>query len=86
MFYWSTSVVAQQAPRLLAIMCGILHMTGDQLVEELVSLFKTVFSEHLDIDRRTARYEEALKSMVERYSEKGRDGLMIADNDGICKT
>ncbi|KAH8833245.1 hypothetical protein DL96DRAFT_1677432 [Flagelloscypha sp. PMI_526] len=71
---------------LLAIMCGILHMTGDQLVEELVSLFKAVFSEHLNPDSRTARYEEALKSMVERYSEKGSTGCMISDNNGICKT
>ncbi|KAH8833241.1 hypothetical protein DL96DRAFT_1705245 [Flagelloscypha sp. PMI_526] len=71
---------------LLAIMCGILHMTGDQLVDELVSLFNTVFSEHLDVDSRTVRYEEALKSMVERYSEKGSSGSMISDNDGRCKT
>ncbi|KAH8833244.1 hypothetical protein DL96DRAFT_1705247 [Flagelloscypha sp. PMI_526] len=71
---------------LLAIMCGILHMTGDQLVDELVSLFRTVFSEHLDVVSRTARYEEALKSMVERYSEKGSSGCMISGSDGICKT
>ena len=60
-------------------------MTGDQLVAELVSLIKTVFSENLDIDNRTVRYEEALKGMVERYSEKGRNGRMM-DNDGACKT
>ncbi|KAH8804037.1 hypothetical protein DL96DRAFT_1823082 [Flagelloscypha sp. PMI_526] len=71
---------------LLAIMCGVLHMTGDQLVEELVVLFKIVFSENLNVDRRTARYEEALKSMVERYSGEGSDGRMIADNDNGCKT
>ncbi|KAH8833247.1 hypothetical protein DL96DRAFT_1811753 [Flagelloscypha sp. PMI_526] len=71
---------------LLAIMCGILHMTGDQLVNELVSLFKTVFSEHLDADSRTARYEEALKSMVERYSGKGSSECMISGGDGRCKT
>ncbi|KAH8833249.1 acyl transferase/acyl hydrolase/lysophospholipase [Flagelloscypha sp. PMI_526] len=71
---------------LLAIMCGILHMTGDQLVEELVFLFKTVFSEHLSVDHRTALYEDFLKSMVERYSEKGRNGYMIGDSDGACKT
>ncbi|KAH8804021.1 hypothetical protein DL96DRAFT_1686779 [Flagelloscypha sp. PMI_526] len=71
---------------LLAIMCGILHMTGDQLVDELVSLFKTMFSEHLDVDSRTAQYEAALKSMVERYSEEGSSGCMISDNDSTCKT
>ncbi|KAH8833238.1 hypothetical protein DL96DRAFT_1677429 [Flagelloscypha sp. PMI_526] len=71
---------------LLAIMCGILHMTGDQLVDELVSLFKTVFSDHLDADNRTAQYEEALKSMVERYSEKGSRGCMISGGGGRCKT
>ncbi|KAH8804032.1 hypothetical protein DL96DRAFT_1823058 [Flagelloscypha sp. PMI_526] len=71
---------------LLAIMCGILHMTGDQLVEELVTLCKTVFSGNLDVSSRTALYEETLKSMVERFCEKGRNGRMIADNDGLCKT
>ncbi|KAH8833301.1 acyl transferase/acyl hydrolase/lysophospholipase [Flagelloscypha sp. PMI_526] len=71
---------------LLAIMCGVLHMTGDQLVEELIVILKTVFSENLDVDSRTARYEEALMNMVEKYSEKGRDARMIADSDGRCKT
>ncbi|KAH8825458.1 hypothetical protein DL96DRAFT_1816978 [Flagelloscypha sp. PMI_526] len=71
---------------LLAIMCGILHMTGDQLVEELVALCKTVFSENLDVGCRTARYEEALINMVERYSEKGCNGSMISDSDSVCKT
>ncbi|KAH8833277.1 hypothetical protein DL96DRAFT_718752 [Flagelloscypha sp. PMI_526] len=71
---------------LLAIMCGILHMTGDQLVEELVSLCKILFSGNLDVSHRTALYEETLKSMVERVSTEGRNARMIADNDGVCKT
>ncbi|KAH8833310.1 hypothetical protein DL96DRAFT_1677483 [Flagelloscypha sp. PMI_526] len=71
---------------LLAIMCGVLHMTGDQLVEELVVLFKIVFSENLDVECRTARYEEALKSMVDKYSEESSGGCMIVDNDNSCKT
>ncbi|KAH8804029.1 P-loop containing nucleoside triphosphate hydrolase protein, partial [Flagelloscypha sp. PMI_526] len=71
---------------LLAIMCGILHMTGDQLVEELVSLCKIVFSEDLDVCRRTALYEETLKSMVERFTEEGHNGRMLMDNNVVCKT
>ncbi|KAH8833306.1 hypothetical protein DL96DRAFT_720121 [Flagelloscypha sp. PMI_526] len=71
---------------LLAIMCGVLHMTGDQLVEELVVLFKIVFSENLDVDRRTARYEEALRRMVDKYSEEGIDRRMNVDNSSGCKT
>ncbi|KAH8833280.1 hypothetical protein DL96DRAFT_1493211, partial [Flagelloscypha sp. PMI_526] len=71
---------------LLAIMCGMLHMTGDQLAEELVSLCKIVFSESLDVSRRTALYEETLKSMVERFSEEGHNGRMLGDNNVVRKT
>ncbi|KAH8833221.1 hypothetical protein DL96DRAFT_1552220 [Flagelloscypha sp. PMI_526] len=56
------------------------------LVEELILLCKMVFSENFDVNLRTARYEEALKSMVERHSEEGRNSRMIGDNDSACKT
>ncbi|KAH8834119.1 hypothetical protein DL96DRAFT_1676342 [Flagelloscypha sp. PMI_526] len=39
---------------LLAIMCGILKMTGDELVHEIVNLCKAVFSEGLDTNQRTS--------------------------------
>ncbi|KAH8813771.1 hypothetical protein DL96DRAFT_1716078 [Flagelloscypha sp. PMI_526] len=43
---------------LLAIMCGILCMTGEQLVEEFVQLCKVVFSGQLDVEQRTLLFSE----------------------------
>ncbi|KAH8822492.1 hypothetical protein DL96DRAFT_1684203 [Flagelloscypha sp. PMI_526] len=70
---------------LLAIMCGILRMTGDQLVEEFVSLCKVVFSPHLDITQRTLRLEEEMKRIVAKFSE-GREGRRMFSEADICRT
>ncbi|KAH8822495.1 hypothetical protein DL96DRAFT_1819964 [Flagelloscypha sp. PMI_526] len=70
---------------LLAIMCGILRMTGDQLVEEFVSLSKVVFLPRLDITQRTLRLEEEMKRIVGKFSE-GREGRKMFSEEDICKT
>ncbi|KAH8799506.1 hypothetical protein DL96DRAFT_1780444 [Flagelloscypha sp. PMI_526] len=70
---------------LLAIMCGILRMTGDQLVEEFVSLCKVVFSPHLDIAQRTSRLEGEMKRIVGKFSE-GIEGRKMFSGGDICKT
>ncbi|KAH8799500.1 hypothetical protein DL96DRAFT_1824232 [Flagelloscypha sp. PMI_526] len=70
---------------LLAIMCGILRMTGDQLVEEFVNLCKIVFSPHLDITQRTLRLEEEMKRIVGKFCE-GSEGKKMYSEDDVCKT
>ncbi|KAH8834421.1 hypothetical protein DL96DRAFT_1551201 [Flagelloscypha sp. PMI_526] len=49
---------------ILAIMCGILSMTGDQLVREFVNLCTAVFAERLDMPKRTAVLEQEMKGMI----------------------
>ncbi|KAH8813708.1 hypothetical protein DL96DRAFT_1757614 [Flagelloscypha sp. PMI_526] len=70
---------------LLAIMCGILDMTGDQLVEEFVGLCKAVFSEQLDIAQRTSQLEKEMKRIVAKFSE-GREERKMLGEEGTCKT
>ncbi|KAH8823530.1 hypothetical protein DL96DRAFT_1713932 [Flagelloscypha sp. PMI_526] len=70
---------------LLAIMCGVLHMTGDQLVEEFISLCTAVFPGELDIEQRTSRLEEEIKRIIAKFSE-GREDKRMLDEDGKCKT
>ncbi|KAH8831242.1 hypothetical protein DL96DRAFT_1812139 [Flagelloscypha sp. PMI_526] len=70
---------------LLAIMCGILKMTGDELVQEFVGLCKTVFSEDLDKAQRTVLLENEIKRLIRTYSTGGEERRMIDSNDK-CKT
>ncbi|KAH8813778.1 hypothetical protein DL96DRAFT_1535379 [Flagelloscypha sp. PMI_526] len=70
---------------LLAIMYGILCMTGDQVVEEFVSICKAVFSERLDVEQRTFRLEEEMKRIVAKFSD-GREGRMMFGEEDTCKT
>ncbi|KAH8813683.1 hypothetical protein DL96DRAFT_1685043 [Flagelloscypha sp. PMI_526] len=70
---------------LLAIMCGILHMTGEQLVDEFVGLCKAVFLEQLDITQRTVKLEEEMKRIVAKFSEGRAERKMFSQEDG-CKT
>ncbi|KAH8836062.1 hypothetical protein DL96DRAFT_106606 [Flagelloscypha sp. PMI_526] len=70
---------------LLAIMCGILKMTGDQLVEEFVVLCKAVFVQDLDATRRTVVLKKEVKRLMKTYSAVGEDGNMVNEDDR-CKT
>ncbi|KAH8823528.1 hypothetical protein DL96DRAFT_1819218 [Flagelloscypha sp. PMI_526] len=70
---------------LLAIMCGVLHMTGDQLVEEFIRLCKAVFPSELDIEQRTCRLEEEIKRIISNFSE-GREDRRMLDENNMCKT
>ncbi|KAH8814547.1 hypothetical protein DL96DRAFT_1715740 [Flagelloscypha sp. PMI_526] len=70
---------------ILAIMCGILHMTGDELVEEFVTLCRAVFPPHLDITQRTMKLEEEMKRIVAKFSE-GRESRRMFSEDQNCKT
>ncbi|KAH8806692.1 hypothetical protein DL96DRAFT_1822279 [Flagelloscypha sp. PMI_526] len=70
---------------ILAIMCGILKMTGDQLVHEFVNLCKAVFSEGLDTSQRTAILEREMKTMIGKYSPGGEERRMFCQDD-TCKT
>ncbi|KAH8822506.1 hypothetical protein DL96DRAFT_1819972 [Flagelloscypha sp. PMI_526] len=70
---------------ILAIMCGILRMTGDQVVEEFVRLCKAVFSPNLDITQRTLGLEEEMKRIVGKFSE-GKEGRKMFSEDDVCKT
>ncbi|KAH8792394.1 hypothetical protein DL96DRAFT_1515757 [Flagelloscypha sp. PMI_526] len=70
---------------LLAIMCGILEMTGDQLVEEFVVLCKAVLSQGLDTAQRTAVLENEVKRLIRSYSAEGEDRKMFNEDD-TCKT
>ncbi|KAH8813815.1 acyl transferase/acyl hydrolase/lysophospholipase, partial [Flagelloscypha sp. PMI_526] len=70
---------------ILAIMCGVLKMTGDELVNEFVALCKAVFSEDLNTVQRTAIFENEIKRIIETYSTGGKDRMMMSDHDG-CRT
>ncbi|KAH8834502.1 hypothetical protein DL96DRAFT_1810756 [Flagelloscypha sp. PMI_526] len=70
---------------LLAIMCGVFHMTGDQLVEEFVGLCKVVFSRDLDAAQRTILFEQEIRSLIAVYCPGGEDRKMISKNE-TCKT
>ncbi|KAH8836103.1 acyl transferase/acyl hydrolase/lysophospholipase, partial [Flagelloscypha sp. PMI_526] len=70
---------------LLAIMCGILKMTGEQLVEEVVALCKAVFSRDLDMAQRTAVLENEVKNLIRSYSNAGEETKML-NEDNTCKT
>ncbi|KAH8834432.1 hypothetical protein DL96DRAFT_1810703 [Flagelloscypha sp. PMI_526] len=70
---------------ILAIMCGILKMTGDQLVNEFVSLCKAVFAEGLDTTQRTAVLEREMKRITGKYST-GREERRMFCEDDPCKT
>ncbi|KAH8833143.1 acyl transferase/acyl hydrolase/lysophospholipase [Flagelloscypha sp. PMI_526] len=71
---------------LLAIMTGILGMTGKELVDEFAALCLAVFSVEVSIKKRTARLELEIKRMVKKYSppEQGEDRKMISDTSP-CK-
>ncbi|KAH8834134.1 hypothetical protein DL96DRAFT_1676352 [Flagelloscypha sp. PMI_526] len=69
---------------LLAIMCGILKMTGDELVDEFVNLCKAVFSEGLDTTQRTIVLEGEIKRLIGTYSHGGEERRMICPDD-VCK-
>ncbi|KAH8834423.1 hypothetical protein DL96DRAFT_493763 [Flagelloscypha sp. PMI_526] len=70
---------------ILAIMCGILKMTGDQLVHEFVNLCKAVFAEGLDATQRTAILEQEMKKIIGMYSTEGAERRMFCEDDP-CKT
>ncbi|KAH8834398.1 hypothetical protein DL96DRAFT_1756989 [Flagelloscypha sp. PMI_526] len=70
---------------ILAIMCGILKMTGQQLVHEFINLCKVVFAESLDITQRTAVLEQEMKAAIRKYSTEGEERKMICEDDP-CKT
>ncbi|KAH8806707.1 hypothetical protein DL96DRAFT_1764564 [Flagelloscypha sp. PMI_526] len=70
---------------ILAIMCGILKMTGYQLVLEFVKLCKAVFSEGLDTTQRTTVLEREMKRMIGNYSTEGEERTMFSKDDP-CKT
>ncbi|KAH8834410.1 hypothetical protein DL96DRAFT_1810687 [Flagelloscypha sp. PMI_526] len=70
---------------ILAIMCGILEMTGDQLVHEFVNLCKAVFADGLDTIQRTTVLEQEMKTMIGKYSTGGEERRMFCKDD-TCKT
>ncbi|KAH8834422.1 hypothetical protein DL96DRAFT_1757093 [Flagelloscypha sp. PMI_526] len=70
---------------ILAIMCGILKMTGDQLVHEFVGLCEAVFSEGLDASQRTADLQREIKKIIGKYSNGGEERRMFCEDD-TCKT
>ncbi|KAH8824307.1 hypothetical protein DL96DRAFT_1818071 [Flagelloscypha sp. PMI_526] len=73
---------------LLAIMCGVLHMTGDELVEELVALCAAVFIPYIDTAERTAKLEGEIKRLIRKYSldvEGGEERKMFCET-ATCKT
>jgi hypothetical protein len=65
-------------------MCGILEMTGDQLVEEFITLCKAVFSPDLDLAQRTVVLKFEVKRLIRSYSTGGEDMKML-DEDNTCK-
>ncbi|KAH8804040.1 hypothetical protein DL96DRAFT_749023 [Flagelloscypha sp. PMI_526] len=71
---------------LLAIMAGILGMTGTELVDECASLCLAVFTGVASIEKRTKRLELEIKRMVKKYSlqEHGENRKMISD-ECSCK-
>ncbi|KAH8814672.1 hypothetical protein DL96DRAFT_420199 [Flagelloscypha sp. PMI_526] len=66
---------------LLAIMAGILGMTGKELVDEFTALSLVVFSSDASLGERTARLELEIKRIVKEYSPgaHGEDRRMISD-------
>ncbi|KAH8813781.1 hypothetical protein DL96DRAFT_1821026 [Flagelloscypha sp. PMI_526] len=70
---------------LLAIMCGILSLTGDELVDEFVAICNAVFSGHLDPKERTLRLENEVRRIVAKFSEGREERKMLSDHD-TCKT
>ncbi|KAH8834483.1 hypothetical protein DL96DRAFT_1810742 [Flagelloscypha sp. PMI_526] len=70
---------------LLAVMCGVFHMTGDQLVEEFVGLCKVLFSEDFDAAERTIRLEQEIGGLIAVYCSGGEERKMIG-KDETCKT
>ncbi|KAH8824212.1 acyl transferase/acyl hydrolase/lysophospholipase [Flagelloscypha sp. PMI_526] len=71
---------------LLAIMCGILHMTGDQLVQEFIRLCKILFSGKLQtIAERTDRFENEIRKLVANYCSGEEEKKMISE-ESTCKT
>ncbi|KAH8834424.1 hypothetical protein DL96DRAFT_1810696 [Flagelloscypha sp. PMI_526] len=70
---------------ILAIMCGILKMTGDQLIHEFVNLVKAVFAEGLDMTQRTVVLEREMKVIIGKYSKEGRQRKIFCEDD-TCKT
>ncbi|KAH8831071.1 hypothetical protein DL96DRAFT_1811998 [Flagelloscypha sp. PMI_526] len=70
---------------LLAVMCGVFHMTGEQLVEEFVGLCKVLFSHDLDAGQRTIKLEEEIKRLVVTYTFDGEERKMFSQ-DERCKT
>ncbi|KAH8833147.1 hypothetical protein DL96DRAFT_710244 [Flagelloscypha sp. PMI_526] len=71
---------------LLAIMTGILGLTGKELVDEFTALALSVLSGDASLNERTARLESEFKRMVKKYSpsDQGEDRKMISDT-GPCK-
>ncbi|KAH8824780.1 hypothetical protein DL96DRAFT_1817429 [Flagelloscypha sp. PMI_526] len=65
---------------LLAIMAGVLGMTGRELVDEFAALAQAVFSDDLNMEQMTARLEAEIKRIVRKYSsrEQGEDRRMIS--------
>ncbi|KAH8797806.1 hypothetical protein DL96DRAFT_898061 [Flagelloscypha sp. PMI_526] len=70
---------------LLAIMCGVLHMTGNQLVEEFVGLCKVLFSHNLDVEQRTTKLEQETRRLINIYISGGEERKIISQ-DNACKT
>ncbi|KAH8834499.1 hypothetical protein DL96DRAFT_1810754 [Flagelloscypha sp. PMI_526] len=70
---------------LLAIMCGVFHMTGKQLVEEFVGLCKVLFSHDLDIEQRTTKLEQETRRLISTYISGGEKRKIISQ-DNACKT
>ncbi|KAH8814677.1 hypothetical protein DL96DRAFT_420437 [Flagelloscypha sp. PMI_526] len=71
---------------LLAIMAGILGMTGKELVDEFTALCLAVFSGDASLGERTTLLELEIKRMVKKYSpeEQGENRKMIS-NISPCK-
>ncbi|KAH8834495.1 hypothetical protein DL96DRAFT_1704089 [Flagelloscypha sp. PMI_526] len=70
---------------LLAIMCGVFHMTGNQLVEEFVGLCKLLFSHDLDVEQRTTKLEQETRRLINTYISGGEERKIISQ-DNACKT
>ncbi|KAH8834493.1 hypothetical protein DL96DRAFT_495528 [Flagelloscypha sp. PMI_526] len=70
---------------LLAIMCGVFNMTGNQLVEEFVGLCKVLFSQDLDIEQRTTKLEQETRRLISTYISGGEERKIISQNNA-CKT
>ncbi|KAH8831072.1 hypothetical protein DL96DRAFT_807472 [Flagelloscypha sp. PMI_526] len=70
---------------LLAVMCGVFHMTGEQLVEEFVGLCKVLFSHDLDTAQRTIKLEQEVNRLITVYCSDGKERKMI-HKDETCKT